>query len=323
MLPTESDPITAIDLPALVQQFAPGGRLLRAWALQGGISAEMTALELEQADGHVCRWVLRRATSPNSAAAIVSEYNLLRQLEPLGLLTPSPRGFVQPGPAILLDYIEGQPDFATADRLDSAQQMAAHLARIHQVHADWDWLPQPAALLAEPARPPAANAALPTEAIRTAILPGHFTAYPNPPALLHGDYWPGNILWRGGQLSGVIDWEDAQRSDPLADLAISRLDIRCIYGAAAMRAFTRRYQSLAPLDYRALPAWDLLAALRLARLVGADLENWAAFFQPYPSTHISASSLRAAFHSFTRAALAQLSLCKIKMFGAVGRPKTS
>ncbi len=307
MSPAEPNPAPGIDLLALVQQFAPGGRLLRAWALQGGLSAETSALELEKADGQECRWVLRRATSPNGTAAILSEYNLLRQLEPLGLLTPSPRGIIQPGPAILLDYIEGQPDFAPTDRLDSAQQMAAHLARIHQVHADWDGLPQPAALLAEPARPPFANTALPTEAIRAAIRPEHFTAHPNPPALLHGDYWPGNILWRGGQLAGVIDWEDAQRGDPLADLAISRLDIRCIYGAAAMRAFTRRYQSLAPLDYRALPAWDLLAALRLSRLVGADLDDWAAFFQPYPRAHISASSLRAAFHSFTRAALTQLS----------------
>ena len=34
-------------------------------------------------------------------------------------------------------------------------------------------------------------------------------------ALLHGDYWPGNVLWKNGALVGVIDWEDTQhrRSD--------------------------------------------------------------------------------------------------------------
>ena len=29
----------------------------------------------------------------------------------------------------------------------------------------------------------------------------------NRPVLLHGDFWPGNILWRDGRLVAVIDWE--------------------------------------------------------------------------------------------------------------------
>ena len=44
---------------------------------------------------------------------------------------------------------------------------------------------------------------------------------PNPPALLHGDYWPGNILWKDGRLAAVIDWEDACLGDPLVDLAMA------------------------------------------------------------------------------------------------------
>jgi aminoglycoside phosphotransferase (APT) family kinase protein len=37
--------------------------------------------------------------------------------------------------------------------------------------------------------------------------------------VLHGDYWPGNVLWRDGRLVGVIGWEEAAFGDPLADLA--------------------------------------------------------------------------------------------------------
>ncbi len=66
----------------------------------------------------------------------------------------------------------------------------------------------------------------------------------NTSALLHGDYWPGNILWRDGRLVGVIDWEDAALGDPLADLANSRLEIFWAFGGDVMHDFTRRYTAL-------------------------------------------------------------------------------
>jgi len=36
----------------------------------------------------------------------------------------------------------------------------------------------------------------------------------NAPVLVHGDFWPGNILWQQNQLAGVIDWEDAMLGEP-------------------------------------------------------------------------------------------------------------
>jgi aminoglycoside phosphotransferase (APT) family kinase protein len=87
----------------------------------------------------------------------------------------------------------------------------------------------------------------------------------NGPVLLHGDFWPGNTLWRYGKLAAVIDWEDAGYGDPLADLANGRLEIAMLLGTAAMREFTRHYRALmGSLDYTGLPAWDLCAALRPA-----------------------------------------------------------
>jgi aminoglycoside phosphotransferase (APT) family kinase protein len=86
----------------------------------------------------------------------------------------------------------------------------------------------------------------------------------NLPGLLHGDYWPGNILWQDGRLAVVLDWEDAKRGDPLADLANTRLEILFSYGLEAMHIFTERYREIMPLDYTNLPYWDLCAALRPA-----------------------------------------------------------
>lgn len=83
----------------------------------------------------------------------------------------------------------------------------------------------------------------------------------NAPVLLHGDFWPGNILWKNGQLAAVIDWEDAALGDPLADLAMSRLEILWAFGIDAMHRFTRQYQSMTTIDFTDLPYRDLCAAL--------------------------------------------------------------
>ena len=56
--------------------------------------------------------------------------------------------------------------------------------------------------------------------------------------VLHGDYWPGNVLWQDGRLVAVIDWEDASLGDPLADLATARVELLCRYGDDAMERFT-------------------------------------------------------------------------------------
>ena len=109
----------------------------------------------------------------------------------------------------------------------------------------------------------------------------------NAPVLLHGDYWPGNILWRDEQLAAVIDWEDARLGDPLIDLAISRLDLLWIFGSEAMNSFTQDYLTGMAIDTRDLPYWDLCAALRLVRLAGANLAEWAAVLYPvWPARHI-------------------------------------
>ena len=48
-----------------------------------------------------------------------------------------------------------------------------------------------------------------------------------------------------------------------------------------MQAFTRQYMSQSPVDFTALPYYDLCAILRLGRLAGTDLPGWVSFFEPY------------------------------------------
>lgn len=85
-----------------------------------------------------------------------------------------------------------------------------------------------------------------------------------PGVLLHGDLWPGNVLWREGRIAAIVDWEDAALGDPLRDLGVSRLELLWAYDSEVMDDFTESYRRAQPhVDLGALPERDLEAARRL------------------------------------------------------------
>ena len=79
-----------------------------------------------------------------------------------------------------------------------------------------------------------------------------------------------------------------------------------ILGMEAMASFTRLYQARMDLDYGALPYWDLCAALRLMRIAGPHLAEWAAFFAPFGRPDITEQTMRADYASFVGQVLAAL-----------------
>jgi len=309
----------------LAQKMIPGGKLLRACRLSGGISAQMTAFELLLPDGQRQKMILRQpggnAYRQNPAAAAQFEYSTLQAAHHLELAAPAPLHFepggeIFPLPCFVMEYIDGSPQYAPPDRVDFAHQAAAHLARIHSAevaHLDLSFLPHAPSGCAEISSRPAENPveALGESEIRRALQAVSPAPRRNRSVLLHGDYWPGNLLWRGERLVAVVDWEDAALGDPLIDLSISRLDMLWIMGEDAMRALTARYQSLMAIDYACLPYWDLCAALRLIRLAGASLEEWAAFFHPFGRRDITAQTMQGHLEKFIRQALDQLARCRI------------
>jgi aminoglycoside phosphotransferase (APT) family kinase protein len=153
--------------------------------------------------------------------------------------------------------------------------MATHLAGIHRIdglNVDLSFLPQQAKIVTEKLarRPANLDDSLAEGTIRDTLEAIWPWPQANQSALLHGDFWPGNLLWKNGRLVAILDWEDAAVGDPLADVANSRLEIFWAFGRDAMHCFTQHYQSLATIDFTNLPYWDLYAALRPA----AKLSAW-------------------------------------------------
>ncbi len=181
-------------------------------------------------------------------------------------------------PYLVVAYIEGRTEFAPAHLPTFLTQCAAQLAQIHRVDGatlEVDFLPQRVQTCAEllQACPAVVDDSLSEGAIREALEAVWPLVQRNPVVVLHGDFWPGNLLWRDERIVAVIDWEDAAQGDPLADVANSRLEFLWSFGAEAMQLFTQSYQASAGIDLSELASWDLYAALRpIARLAQWGLE---------------------------------------------------
>lgn len=163
------------------------------------------------------------------------EFRLLRALEPTGIPVPHAHLLDEEGGYVVVDYVESEP---APPGPEVALALADALAEIHRLDVTYlSFLPR----LDEPG------------------------------VLLHGDLWPGNVLWREGQIAAIVDWEDAAIGDPLRDLAVSRLELLWAYDQGALEDFTERYHRAQPhVDLSALPTRDLEAAERLTR----QLQNW-------------------------------------------------
>ncbi len=237
----------------VVHKIDPQSKLLRTWELKGGISVRVTVLEIERPDGHTQKMVVRQ-----------HGYHLDQS------------GDIFSTPYLVIAYIEGKTEFAPSNVPDFILQLATQLYRIHHVdcsHLDVSFLPQQEKRYAEKLkeRPTNVDESVDEGHIRDVLESVWPLPQRNPSVLLHGDFWPGNIVWKDTQLAAVIDWEDAALGDPLADVANGRREILWAFGIDAMRSFTHQYQALTTIDFTHLPYWDLCAALRTA----SQIAEWA------------------------------------------------
>ena len=287
-----------------VDRFAPGARPIRSWILHGGISAKMTAFEVLLPDGS-SQTLISRQPSPRhvdqNPDAAAREFRVLRALFDAGLPTPRPVWLdEQAEPFFVMEYIEGLAELGPSDKCSFLRQYAELLTKIHQLDLechDLSFLPRQQTQLNTERFSP--NRDMREEEIYAALAASVPPKRLNKLALLHGDFWPGNLLWRDGALVGVIDWEDAVIGEPLADLAVSRLDLLWILGIEAMHEFTDSYQAKMALDLTDLPYWDLRISLRLVSILDECASGYPSLGRP----DITAESMREGHSLFVEQAL--------------------
>lgn len=270
------------EFAAMLRGVGLSGEVIDVQPLAGGFSSAVLAIDVLDTGGRRRGFVARRhgvsALEKNPYLAR-QEYDLLKVLYPEGLPVPEPVGLSRPSQAgeaawLFVDRLENNPHACPGDPLVIAEAFAHLLETVHAIDleaAGLGFLPMHVEIVDRIlAHAPVSDG---EREIRARLAP-HW-----PPVVtrrgdvvLHGDLWAGNVLWNEGRIAGVVDWEDAARGDPLADLANTRLETLWAYGAEAMNCLTVTYYDRTGREGGTLPVWDLAAALVLER--ARAREDW-------------------------------------------------
>ncbi|MBV9355814.1 MAG: phosphotransferase [Chloroflexi bacterium] len=306
--------MTEAGLSALVERVIPGGSVLSRRALRGGVSASVALVRVQAPDGTRHDLVLRRYAAPWHRAdptVSVTEFRLLQRLARSSVPAPQPLFIDRAGtflgvPAIVTTRLVGRSLLDPSDYATYVREAACALVAVHRVPTrGLAFLPRQAKRLpARLARKAVAEDPL-EPALREATLRAWpaLAASPDPVRLVHGDYWPGNLLWRRGRLTGVVDWEDACLGDPAEDVATCRADLVMLFGPRGADGFLQAYRAAGGRRVSRLPFWDLVTCtLRLT-----ELERWAPGWQALGRADVSAATARERIRGFAQCALRDLS----------------
>jgi aminoglycoside phosphotransferase (APT) family kinase protein len=293
-------------LIALVEKLEPGGHLLGARRLAGGLSARMHVLNIERADGTRSKITLRLTIpeySKSPSDDTTREFETLRVLEAAGVPAPRPLVLDAEGeffgtPAIILTYLAGKPWFPKANLGPWTEGLARGAAAVHSVtpaRHDLSFLEvvdQEHMLRhinhRREERPPdpfidRMQQVLRANLDRIELLP--FT-------LIHADYWSGNTIWSRNKLQGVIDWSDSKIGDPRADISEMRLDLAIGYGIEVADQFATDCERLGE-NVCDLWYFDLYRGMRAIQEYDWWLEGYHDMRQTHLTAEIAGERLRA------------------------------
>lgn len=100
------------------------------------------------------------------------------------------------------------------------------------------------------------------------------TIQPVSPALMHIDYWLGNILWLNQHITAVLDWEEASFGDPGYDVAYLRLELAMLGTKKLADVFLDVYVQEYGRPVANLAFWELAAAARFMPDPEAMISEW-------------------------------------------------
>jgi aminoglycoside phosphotransferase (APT) family kinase protein len=244
-------------------------RVVDVTRLRGGLTAAMDLVTVAGPDGSrrvvLRRWYIEGATTQGLVDREAAGLEALG-----GSVVPAPEliaadrdGSATGTPCTLTTALAGAPDLSPTDRGSWLHQLARTQALIHDVPARlpvrWDgWYDAEAPLrwitdggLRDEARGAAASAQLGRQV-----------------GFAHGDYQHFNVLWREGQLTGVVDWPNAAMAPRGVDVGHCLLNLAVLFSASFADDHLAAYDDAAGITV------DPRAALR--SVLNFD-EHWSDF----------------------------------------------
>lgn len=228
------------------------------------------ALTIADQSGGIHHVVLRRWARPGWESSD-PDFTAERETKVLAFLEraafPAPRVIAadcrgtQCGvPALLLTRLAGGPAARVEDE-SSLWQLAQTLARIHDLDLGQTSLPgyRPYVDLRARSIPVWLAGEVWGRAVETV------QSEPRQPGarFIHRDYHPGNTLWSGRRLTGVVDWTQASVGPVEVDVGHMRWNLVVEYGLEAADGFLNSYKVVTRSRLPHQPYWDLVAVLDL------------------------------------------------------------
>ncbi|MBX3072245.1 MAG: phosphotransferase [Thermomicrobiales bacterium] len=284
----------------------PGSSVVGIERLAGGVSARVSRVDLESGAGRRSVVVRQYGDADLRANPHIArmEMSVLRAVAAAGIPAPQALQVVddptQPGaPYLVTSLLEGAPTVELDVMPEAGQLLAEILTQIHAVDvrkARIRGLPSAVAKVRVMMLEPDPRDPNPLDPAKDDLTLPWTTV--NKSVLLHGDFWHGNVLWQHGQISGVVDWEDACLGDPLKDVSNCRAELYIAGQESTMHRFTEAYLALRRVDAGSLSFWDAWhastvlerlpewgleeQALKDAQARAARFQMWA--MQEYPTT---------------------------------------
>ena len=257
------------DVLAWIGRAAGPGARVAAVAVLAPSSTVKDRLSVSGADGTRRELLLRRYHDAHRLArdpwyVPAHEARALTLLAPAA--TPAPRllaadldGSICGAPALLETWLPGRVDWRPPDLEHYLRCTAEALVVFHACGVEPDGLPVYAPY--EDRR----HMSSPSFTTRPGLWERVAEALARPwprhaGILIHRDWHPGNVLWDGERVTGVVDWATAARGPAGIDVARMRLNLASRHGRAAADRFVQAYVAAGGDPFARHPYWDLLDA---------------------------------------------------------------
>lgn len=273
----------------------PSSRALEEVRRLAGPSAVVAGVVRLEGGQHADTWRVDTENPPTSVVvrqfpvgdpAPLHEQRVLRALGGLGGLAPvwlggDPDGRWSGSPTSLVSCLDGRPDIAPTDPTKWARELGRALAAVHAVPTER--LAELPSVFDRSGGPRQTLAGLLAAEVRSRW--SEIVA--SPEVLTHGDYWSGNVVWRSGRLTGIVDWSGGARGPRGLDLGWCRLDLVLLFDEQIADDFLAAYEAAAgqPVEIR---LWDCWAAARSHEAVA----SWAPNYLPLGRADLDEDELR-------------------------------
>jgi aminoglycoside phosphotransferase (APT) family kinase protein len=283
-------PVSSAALEQAARLAGPHAQIKAVQALLGGTHAQTSLIRTAHPELQV---VLREFPPGDDAAS--HETRVLRALDGLGGLAPrllasGIDGAEPPGSWVLISRLPGIADITPDRPAVAAEQLGQALARIHAT-------PQhrlsgfPSVL----DRPGGSRTALSGPAAGVVGASWNLLARA-PHVLTHHDFWSGNVVWDGAELTGVVDWSGSALGPRGFDVSWCRLDLYLLHSESTADEFLDSYQAVSQSDLPDSLLWDLWAVAQSDQIV----ETWVPNYRDLGRADLTAAELRHRHSAWTQ-----------------------